>query len=75
MPNRPLPDWPAAMGEAMAAAYIGVSATKLRELVADGRVARVRLDGRRLYLRRDLNAFLDRLAGIAAPSPSEWQEA
>lgn len=70
-----LPDWPAAMGEDMAAAYLGISASKLRELVSDGRIGRLKLDGRFLYRRKDLDTFLDRLAESATPSIRAWQEA
>lgn len=48
---------PALFGQADAARYLGISETKLRELAIPRRV----LGARRLYDRRDLDAFADAL--------------
>jgi hypothetical protein len=54
-----LPDWPRLMGEDMAAAYVSLSATTLRERGPEPR----RLGKRRLYDRNDLDRWADRLGG------------
>jgi len=65
---------PALLGEANAAFYLGVSATTLRGLG----IKRRELGGRRLYDRRDLDAFADSLAyegeGVRDEA-EEWLEA
>lgn len=50
---------PGGLSREEAAAYIGgVSVRKLDELQAQGRIVPVALDGRRVYLREHLDAFL-----------------
>ena len=68
MRDRPWAYAPAAMRDEEAARYLGVSASKLREWVCQGRIARHRIDGLTLYRRDDLDAFLDHATGRAAPS-------
>lgn len=48
---------PALLGRDDAAAYLAISVRKLDELQAQGRVIPKRLDGRRGYLRTDLDEF------------------
>lgn len=67
----PLPDWPAAMREDRAAAYLDVSAMFFRARIAPG-IRSVRPSGRVvLYLRRDLDRWLDRMAGTAPASEDD----
>lgn len=54
---------PALWGVHPSAAYIGISRAKLFRLVAEGRLKSVRLDGRRLFRKADLDAFI---AGLGA---------
>lgn len=61
-----MPDWPARMGEDMAALYLGVSQTTLRGGVALGRYPQPLRDGKRLlWSRRQLDLYVDRQFGIA----------
>jgi hypothetical protein len=70
--NRPtLPDWPRLMGEDMAAAYVSLSATTLREKGP----APARLGKRKLYDRHDLDRWADRLAGQPLTAQEMQQEA
>jgi hypothetical protein len=70
--NRPtLPDWPRLMGEDMAAAYVSLSATTLRERGPEPR----RLGKRRLYDRNDLDRWADRLGGQPLIAVEQRQEA
>ncbi len=60
-----LPDWPARMGEDMAALYLGVSASTLRAGSASGRYPRPVKDGKRvLYARCQLDRFVRAQFGI-----------
>jgi hypothetical protein len=59
------------MGEDMAAAYVSLSATTLREKGP----APARLGKRRLYDRRDLDRWADRLAGQPLTAQEMQQEA
>lgn len=70
MPSRPLPDWPRGLQEAMAAAYVGISPGQFRAFVDRGEAPKpVHFPGRRIvWLRDDLDAWLDRLAGRAPVS-------
>jgi hypothetical protein len=62
-----LPDWPARMGEDLAAAYLGVSASTLRQGSAAGRYPRPIRDGKRvLYSRVQLDRFVMAQFGIPA---------
>jgi hypothetical protein len=70
--NRPtLPNWPRLMGEDMAAAYVSLSATTLRERGPEPR----RLGKRRLYDRNDLDRWADRLGGQPLIAVEQRQEA
>lgn len=67
-----LPDWPARMGEDLAAAYLGVSASTLRAGSASGRYPRPIRDGKRvLYARVQLDRFVLAQFGIAADNEQE----
>lgn len=60
--------WPRGMREADAAEYVGLSVSTLRK----AGVKPVQLTpGRVVYLREDLDSFLDRAAGRTAPA-DEW---
>jgi len=57
---------PGGLNREEAAAYLGgISVRKLDELQAQGRIIPVALDGRRVYLRSDLDEFLAGLPGWA----------
>lgn len=69
-----MPDWPARMGEDMAALYLGVSQTTLRAGVAAGRYPRPMRDGKRLlWARRQLDSYVDAQFGLGAASNS-WDD-
>jgi hypothetical protein len=75
-----LPGWPRGMREELAAGYVGLSVGTLRAERARGSItAPVQLTpGRIVYLREDLDAYLDRKAGrlaTAATDGREWMEA
>jgi hypothetical protein len=76
MSDRPLPGWPRGLREELAAAYIGVSPSLLRrEVAADRAPHPVQVTaGRLVYLREDLDAYLDRLAGRPEASGSRTPE-
>lgn len=60
-----MPDWPARMGEDLAALYVGVSLTTLRERVKEGRYpAPVREGGRIFWSRRQLDRYVDAQFGL-----------
>lgn len=68
------PGWPRGMREELAAEYVGLSVSSIR-------VARTRRDfpepvtltpGRIVYLREDLDAYLDRKAGRVAAAGADW---
>lgn len=66
-----LPGWPRGMPAELAAAYIGLSASGLRVEVRAGRIsATVLTPGRVVYLREDLDSYLDARAG-RTPAPVE----
>jgi hypothetical protein len=54
-----MPDWPRLMGERLAAAYIGIGASTLREHGPRPR----KFGARTLYDRRDLDRWADALDG------------
>lgn len=61
-----MPDWPARMGEDMAALYLGVSMTKFRERVRAHAYPQPAKEGGRLFWsRRQLDLYVDRQFGIA----------
>jgi predicted DNA-binding transcriptional regulator AlpA len=78
---RLLPDWPRAMNEESAAAYVSLSLSSFRTEVSKGRIPKpIKLTlKRKAWLRDDLDGWLDGLAGkIAASAPVEiddWQRA
>jgi len=57
--RKELPDWPRLMSEELAASYLGIGHTYLREQGP----APKRLGRRRLYDRIDLDVWADRLGG------------
>lgn len=72
-----MPDWPARMGEDMAALYLGVSATTLRERVKARTYPQpVREGGRLLWSRRQLDRYVDSQFGIEQgdKSDSTWDD-
>ena len=71
MDRAPLPDWPRLMGEAMAAAYLSLGTTTLREKGPTPK----RYGKRRLYDRRDLDRWADLLDGQPLDEPEEEAEA
>lgn len=61
-----MPDWPARMGEDLAALYMGVSATTFRERVkARSYPQPVREGGRQLWARLQLDRYISAQFGIA----------
>ena len=71
-----LPGWPRGLREDLAANYIGLSASSLRAAVKRGEAPHpVRLTRARLvWLREDLDAYLDAKAVRAAPSAAPTDE-
>jgi predicted DNA-binding transcriptional regulator AlpA len=63
--DRRLPDWPRGMREALAADYVGLSSSTFRREWSEGRApGPVHLTpGRQVWLREDLDQWLDRKAG------------
>ena len=62
-----MPNWPARMGEDMAALYLGVSPSTLRAGTAAGRYPKPVKDGKRLlYARVQLDRFVQAQFGIPA---------
>jgi hypothetical protein len=73
-PKKPLPGWPRVLGEAWAAAYVGLSPSAFlrgpaRELAAIALTAQ-----RRGWLRDDLDAWIDRRAGRQGAGASSWDD-
>lgn len=61
-----LPFWPRALREGLAAAYVGLSGTTFRQVVAP-EVPHIKLTASRVaWLREDLDAWLDRKKPTAA---------
>lgn len=77
MTDRRLPDWPRGMREELAAEYVGLSQTALRDMRRAGTFpAPVPLTrGRIVYLREDLDAWLDGKAGRTPESANDIIEA
>ncbi|HWX50528.1 MAG TPA: hypothetical protein VNZ61_20980 [Roseomonas sp.] len=70
-----LPGWPRGLTEPLAAAYVGLSVTTFRAAVQAARVEPVWLTrGRKVWLREDLDRWLDAKAGrvAAAPEVNPW---
>ncbi len=60
-----MPNWPARMGEKMAALYVGVSLTFFRDRVRNGRYPAPVREGRRLFWsRRQLDQYVDAQFGL-----------
>lgn len=60
-----MPDWPARMGEDLAALYVGVSLATFRDRVKDDRYpAPVREGGRIFWSRRQLDRYIDAQFGL-----------
>ena len=74
MPDAPaLPGWPRGLSEPLAAAYVGLGVSTFRREVDAGRAPKpARLTpGRMVWLRDDLDAYLDRCAGrVSASAPA-----
>lgn len=66
-----LPDWPRLMGEPMAAEYLSICVTTLRQKGP----APKRFGRRRLYDRRDLDRWADRLGGQPLDVREQQEEA
>jgi hypothetical protein len=61
-----MPDWPARMGESMAADYLAVSLTMFRERVKKGTYPQPVCEGRRrLWAKRQLDLYVAAQFGIA----------
>lgn len=71
MAERRLPDWPRGLREELAAEYVGLAPSTFRREVGARRAPRpvALTPGRQVWLREDLDAYLDRLAGRPAASP------
>jgi hypothetical protein len=67
-----MPDWPARMGEDMAALYLGVSLTKFRERVEAKSYPQPVAEGRRkLWAKRQLDLYVHAQFGIADPDEDD----
>jgi predicted DNA-binding transcriptional regulator AlpA len=76
--KRPLPGWPRGMRAEFAAAYVGLSISSFRTEVARGRAPKpINLTLKRLvWLKDDLDGWLDRLAGRTTNlAKTDWQAA
>lgn len=67
-----LPNWPRGLREDLAAAYIGLSITTFRRERSEGRAPKpVHLTpGRQVWLREDLDNWLDQKAGATKDHPA-----
>ena len=70
MADKPtLPGWPRGMPEPLAAAYLGLSVSRFQACVAS-EVTPINITARlRIWVREDLDAWLDRRAGRMPGSP------
>ena len=79
--NQKLPGWPRGVRVEWAAAYVGLTPSSVREAMARRDFPEpIRVWGKRIvWLREDLDAYLDRKAGRAPATEkepgSEWMEA
>lgn len=77
-PRSRLPDWPRGLSDQFAAAYVGLGVITFREAMAQAGVNPVWLTkGRRVWLREDLDRWLDGLAGrqaLGAQRDQEWRK-
>lgn len=71
-----MPDWPARMGEDMAADYLGVGLTTFRDRVKERKYPQpVREGGRLLWSRRQLDLFIESQFGIATAKENDtWAD-
>lgn len=79
-PSRHIPDaWPRGMRDDVAAAYVGLSrSTFLREVQAGAAPEPCNItNGRRIWLRDQLDDWLDELFGVERPSGTaeDWMKA
>lgn len=71
-----MPDWPARMGEGLAALYLGVSLTTFRERVRTRVFPQpVREGSRVLWSRRQLDIYVDAQFNLAQPADDESGDA
>jgi predicted DNA-binding transcriptional regulator AlpA len=75
--SRVLPGWPRGLREDFAASYVGLSVSTIRTLRGRGEFpSPVPLTkGRMVYLREDLDGWLDRRAGRGAKVDEDWPDA
>lgn len=66
-----MPDWPRLMSERLAAAYLGIGASTLRDRGPKPR----KFGARTLYDRRDLDRWADALDGQPLDAPQRDEEA
>ena len=68
-----LPGWPRGLSEPLAAAYVGLSESQWRIEVNDGRAPQPQriTPGRKIWLKDDLDTYLDRLFGKPHSQPQE----
>ena len=68
-----LPNWPRGMSEPLAASYVGLSASQFRLEVGAGRAPRPGriTERRKIWLKEDLDAYLDRVFGRTRSPPPE----
>jgi predicted DNA-binding transcriptional regulator AlpA len=66
-----LPDWPRALRLPLAAAYVGLSPATFQRAVATAVVAIYLTPGTVVWLREDLDRWLDARAGRAPASPQD----
>jgi len=67
-----MPNWPARMGEDLAALYMGVSASTFRDRVKGKAYPQpVREGGRLLWARRQLDHYIDAQFNLAQPGEAE----
>ncbi|MDB5314931.1 MAG: hypothetical protein JWO24_775 [Rhodospirillales bacterium] len=73
-----LPDWPRGLSDQLAASYVSLGVTTFCDAMTQARVAPVWLTkGRRVWLREDLDRWLDGLAGrqaLGAQRDQEWRK-
>ena len=73
--SKSAPIWwePKGLSAGQAAAHLGISRSKFDELVKDGRMPQPRrVDGRRLWDRREVEAFFEMLPRAGTPEVEPW---
>lgn len=77
MADRRPSSWPRGLREQLAAEYVGLSVSSIRALRGRGEfpppIPLTR--GRLVFLRDDLDAWLDRRAGRTVPEGNDWPDA